>query len=103
VGLWIISLESYSETLVLAGDVSPFGWSPDGKYIYAERQDSEIVRVQSAAPNEISSVAALPGKIVDYDSASVSPDGRQIIVSVAAEASDVWLMENLSHEPANPN
>ena len=103
VGLWIISLEPYSETLVLAGDVSPFGWSPDGKYIYAERQDSEIIRVQSAAPNEISSVAALPGKIVDYDSASVSPDGRQIIVSVAAEASDVWLMENLSHEPANPN
>ncbi len=53
------SHEPYSETLVLAGDVSPFGWSPDGKYIYAERQDSEIVRVQSAAPNEISSVAAL--------------------------------------------
>jgi hypothetical protein len=47
-------------------------------------------------------VAALPGKIVNYDSASVSPDGRQIIVSIAAEASDVWLMENLSHEPANP-
>jgi serine/threonine protein kinase/WD40 repeat protein len=103
VGLWIISLEPYSETLALAGDVAPIGWSPDGKYIYVERQDSEIIRVQSAAPNEISSVVALPGRIVDYDSASVSPDGRQIIVSAAAEASDVWLMENLSQGSANPN
>ena len=28
-GLWIISLEPYSETLVLAGATYPFGWSPD--------------------------------------------------------------------------
>jgi serine/threonine protein kinase len=102
-GLWIISLEPYSETSVLGGGISPFGWSPDGKYIYAVRQGSEIIRVQFAAPNEISSVAALPGGIVDHASATVSPDGRQIIVSVAAEASDVWLMENLSHGSANPN
>jgi serine/threonine protein kinase len=93
-GLWIISLEPYSETLVLAGSVSPFGWSPDGKYVYAVRDRSEIIRVRSAPPNEISSVAALPGNIVHHDSASVSPDGRQMIVNVAAEASDVWLIEN---------
>jgi serine/threonine protein kinase len=93
-GLWIISLEPYSETFVLAGGLSPFGWSPDGKYIYAARQGSEIIRVRSAAPNEISSVAALPGVIVNHASATVSPDGQQIIVSVAAEASDVWLIEN---------
>jgi len=103
-GLWIISLEPYSETLVLAGSIYPFGWSQDGKYVYAARRSSsQIIRVRSAAPNEISSVAALPGGIVHYDSASVSPDGRQIIVSVAAQASDVWLIENLSHGSANPN
>jgi hypothetical protein len=39
-------------------------------------------------------VAALPGGIVNHASATVSPDGRQIIISIAAEASDVWLMEN---------
>jgi Tol biopolymer transport system component len=93
-GLWIISLEPYSETFVLAGGISPFGWSPDGKYMYAVRQGSEIIRVQFAAPNEISSVAALPGNIVNHASATVSPDERQIIVSVAAETSDVWLIEN---------
>jgi len=95
IGLWIISLEPYSETFVLAGTIYPFGWSPDGKYVYAWRQDSgEIIRVRSAPPNEISSVAALPGDIVLTNSATVSPDGRQIIVSVAAQASDVWLIEN---------
>ena len=102
-GLWIISLEPYSESLVLAGDISPFGWSPDGKYIYAAREGSELLRVRSSPPNEITSVAALPSRIVNYDSAAISPDGREIIVSVAAEASDVWLMETLSHGSANPN
>jgi serine/threonine protein kinase len=102
-GLWIVSIEPYSENLVLAGDIAPLGWSPDGKYVYAARQDGEIIKVQPTAPYEISSVATLPGSIVDHDSATVSPDGRQIIVSVAAEASDVWLMENLSHGSANPN
>jgi Tol biopolymer transport system component len=93
-GLWIISLKPYSETFVLAGDISPFGWSPDGKYTYAAREGTKIIRVRSSPPNEISSVAALPGVIVNYASATVSPDGHQIIVSVAAEASDVWLIEN---------
>ena len=94
VGLWIISLEPYSETSVLAGDIFPFGWSPDGKYVYAMRGGNKIIRVQATTPNEIISVAALPGNVVDYDSASVSPDGLQIIASVAEEKSDVWLMEN---------
>jgi serine/threonine protein kinase len=93
-GLWIISLEPYSETFVLAGSIYPFGWSPDGQYVYVERQGREIIKVRSGAPNEISSVAALPGGIAHHDMASVSPDGRQIIVSVAAQTSDVWLIEN---------
>jgi serine/threonine protein kinase len=93
-GLWIISLEPYSETF--AGSIYPVGWSPDGKYVYAVRQGSgEIISVRSAPPNEISSVAALPGDIVGFDSASVSPDGRQVIVSVGRRESDVWLMEHL--------
>ena len=100
VGLWIISLEPYSETFVLAGDICPIGWSSDGKYVYATREGNEIISVQATAPKEIISVAALPGEVVDYDSASVSPDGRQILVSVYEEKSDVWLMENI--DPSAP-
>jgi hypothetical protein len=37
-------------------------------------------------------VAALPGKVVD--GASISPYGRQIIVGIQEQKSDVWLMEN---------
>jgi Tol biopolymer transport system component/predicted Ser/Thr protein kinase len=94
-GVWIISLEPYSETFVLAGSIEPIGWSPDGKYVYVVRSGSgEIIRVRSAPPNEISSVAALSDGIVDSESASVSPDGRQIIVSLLQRVSDVWLIEN---------
>jgi hypothetical protein len=93
-GLWIISLEPYSETFVLAGIVDPFGWSADGKYVYAVRQ-GEIIRVRATAANEFISLAALPSGIAHnrFD-AGVSPDGRQIIVDVEEEKSDVWFMEN---------
>jgi Tol biopolymer transport system component len=103
-GLWIISLQPYSETFVLAGSIYPVGWSPDGKYVYAVRAGSgEIMKVRSSPPNEVSPVATLPGDIIGFDSATVSPDGRQIIVSVGQRESDVWLMENLGHGSANSN
>src|SRR5215472_13145277 len=94
VGLWIISLEPYSETFVLAGYYFPFGWSPDEKYVYATR-GREIIRVQTTVPNEIMSVAALSGNVAwGGEADSVNPNGREAIVSVGEEKSDVWLMEN---------
>ncbi len=100
-GLWIISLEPYSETRLESGGISPFGWSPDGKYVYAVRMEAEreIIRVQVATPNEVTSVATLPGDVVDDDGASVSPDGKAIFATVSEEKSDVWLMENFDPSP----
>jgi Tol biopolymer transport system component len=103
-GLWIISLEPYSETFLRSGPIYPVGWSPDGRYVYAIRAESEapgreIIRVQIATPNEVTSVATLPGNVDNYDGASVSPDGREIIVSVREGKSDVWLMENFDPSP----
>jgi WD40 repeat protein len=99
-GLWIIALEPYSETLLLDGFIYPIGWSPDGKYVYAIRSATvsesgqEIIRVQFARPNDVTSVATLPGEVVGDDGAGVNPDGKEIVVSVGEEKSDVWLMEN---------
>lgn len=103
-GIWVVNLEPYSETLLLAGDLYPFGWSPDGKYVYAIRVGAgesgrEIVRVPVAIPNDVSPVATLPDDVVDYDGASLSPDGKQIFASVSEEKSDVWLMENFDSPP----
>jgi dipeptidyl aminopeptidase/acylaminoacyl peptidase len=102
-GLWIISLKPYSETLLQAGRIYPVGWSPDGKYVYATRADTgylgrEIIRVQVASPNEVTSVATLPADVL-LGSASVSPDGKEIVVSISEEKSDVWLMENFDPSP----
>jgi len=91
VGLWIISLEPYSETLVQSGDLNPMGWSPDGRYVYAIRSGREIVRVQVAAPNDVTVVATLPG---DGNDAGLSPDGKEIDVSVSEAKSDVWEMQH---------
>jgi serine/threonine protein kinase/Tol biopolymer transport system component len=91
-GLWIISQEPYSETLLQSGDLYPVGWSPDGKYVYAIRRGREIVKVQVATPTDVSVVTTLPGD--GSNGASLSPDGKQIVVSVSEEKSDVWLMHN---------
>jgi Tol biopolymer transport system component/DNA-binding winged helix-turn-helix (wHTH) protein len=103
-GLWIISREPYSETLLRSGDeILPLGSSPDGKYVYAIRglePRREIIRLQVATPHDLTSVATLPGDVVEYDGASLSPDGQEIVVSVSEEKSDVWLMENF--DPSAP-
>lgn len=71
----------------------PIGWSPDGKYVYAIRYSlREITRIQVAAPHQLTSVTTMPGDAAFVG--SVSPDGREIIVSVTEERSDVWLMDN---------
>jgi hypothetical protein len=90
--------------LLLSGVKLPIGWSPGGKYVCAIPWESalaarEIISVQVAAPNEVISVASLPGEIANFDGASVSPDGHEIVVSVCEEKSDVWLMENFDPSP----
>ena len=114
-GLWVISLEPYSERLVLAGEMYPFGWSLDGNYIYAIR-GREIIRVGVATPNQAFSVVDLPGfsttNLIDglQSYASLSHDGLEIIANVGEEKSDVWLMENFDptvdrtrNQPSSPS
>jgi Tol biopolymer transport system component len=96
-GLWIISLKPYFETFMIVGGIYPFGWSPDGKYVYAiPRAGQQAVRIRVAAPHEITSVAILPSDSVDFDSASMSPDGREFVVIIYEKKSDVWVMENFN-------
>jgi Tol biopolymer transport system component len=96
-GIWIISLEPYSETPLLANkgnyDNAPMGWSPDGKYVYATMR-REIVKVGIASPKQPVSVATLPGDVVEFLSGGISPDGRDIVVPLSEAKSDVWIMEN---------
>jgi len=102
-GLWIVSLEPYAETF-LQPQMMPFGWSPNGKQVYAVRRiesQREIVTIGVVSSNEVVSIATLPGDVAQLGGCggcpglpSLSPDGRQIIASLAEEKSDVWLMEN---------
>lgn len=104
-GLWIISLEPYSE-ISLKTDVWPLGWSPDGRYVYAMRgvEAHEVLRVQVNSPHEVVSVAALPDEVAETDGASVSADGKEVVVTISEEVSDVWLMENIDPSwPATRN
>ena len=57
--------------------------------------------ISVASPNDVVSIATLPG-VLDLAAdvcgvcklPTLSPDGRQIIASLAEQKSDVWLLEN---------
>ena len=54
--------------------------------------------ISVASPNDVVSIATLPGDVVGVCDGcklpTLSPDGRQIIASLAEQKSDVWLLEN---------
>ena len=92
-GVWVISLEKYSEKFFGPLHYSPFGWSPDGNFIYAFIPEGgrEIILIGLGDSKQSKPIITMPGAI---DSASISPDGRKIVVSVTEVKSDVWLMKN---------
>ena len=91
-GAWSITLEKFSETLLYPRLV-PFGWSSDGNFIYGfvDPDGREILQKRLDDSKKPRSVITLPGAL---NGATVSPDGRKIIVSVGEEKSDVWLMKD---------
>jgi hypothetical protein len=72
--------------------------------VYAIRSESnglgrEIIRVQVASPNEVRSVASLPGDVEMDNIGSLSPNGHEMVVRISEKKSDVWLMENFDPTP----
>jgi Tol biopolymer transport system component/class 3 adenylate cyclase len=98
-GVWVIGLEKYSERFLGPRHYCPFGWSPDGKSIYAFMPEGgrEIILISLGGSKEPQKIISMPGPI---DSAAFSPDGRKIIVSVTEVKSDVWLMTNFESRTA---
>jgi Tol biopolymer transport system component len=92
VGVWVFSLEDYSERLIYAGAYTPFGWSPDGKYIYAQGFDQrEVLEIRVGDSKTFRKVLLSPGFAYGL---TITPDGRKIILNQGEEESDVWIMDN---------
>ena len=91
-GLWVITLDRYSETCVYPGFDLPIGWSSDGKFIYTTTENGrDIYQISLGGSKQPRSMITMSGSLT---SGAVSADGRKIIVSVGEEKSDVWLMKD---------
>jgi Tol biopolymer transport system component len=101
-GVWLITGNGASSSLLYAGEIFPFGWSLDGNFVYAlaTLQEREILQLKLGESKKPKTIAALPGPVL---SGTVSPDGRKIIVSVGEEKSDVWLLKDFDPEAARAN
>jgi Tol biopolymer transport system component/class 3 adenylate cyclase len=98
-GVWVISLEKYSERFLGPLHYSPFGWSPNGNFIYASIPEGgrEVIPIGLGDSKQSKPIITTPGPI---DSAAISPDGRKMIVSVIEVKSDVWLIKNFDPQVA---
>lgn len=98
-GLWLFSLvDGSQEQLVKFLDTSgayyPLKWSSDGQWIYATNPTSstqQIVQI-SVDNGEIQELMTLPQN--NNWGIDISPDDRQLVVTLSEIKSDVWLMEN---------
>ena len=98
-GLWVMSWPG-REARLLAAELVPDGWSPDGRWIYAHRQGTRtIVRVALDA-GQVETVGEFPGGVLPLSGCDVKRDGRAIICGLLETTSDAWLLRNL--EPAPP-
>ena len=100
-GIWMISTEDQSFHLVYPGHFVPFGWSPDGKLLYAssgELGQRQILQIPIEDPKKTKTVLTTDKPLWRYAGA-VTPDGRKIIFGLVERQSDVWVMENF--DPAD--
>ena len=73
----------------------PLGWSSDGEQVYAAtkgppgRPEVWVVSARNGKATMLTSVAN--GVIVNGD---VTPDGKYIVLEVAARNGDAWLVRN---------
>jgi dipeptidyl aminopeptidase/acylaminoacyl peptidase len=89
--LSLVSLTSGAERILTSTTVFPFGWSYDGRWIYAHDGRRALTRV-SAADGSQQSLARVQGV---PESCSVAPDGRFLVCAVVQSTSDLWHVVDL--------
>jgi serine/threonine protein kinase len=95
VGIWIISLEASSETMIAKGHKHPFTWSPDGEWIYYFDEPPTIGRVRTdGSGDEIAFSWPVEVKGT-HPLFSMSPDGQHFVTAFDVQTpSDIWLIED---------
>jgi serine/threonine protein kinase/Tol biopolymer transport system component len=101
-GLWIIPRDGSPGVLLRKGDLIPIGWSPDGKWVFA--QD----RVAGGLDIIVFSTESGEGRLlykVPFDAEMGQPsgrghtvDGKRFVTASRRIQSDVWVMENFDPE-----
>jgi len=93
-GIWIVSLVDSSQARVLEGHKDPFGWSPDGEWIYYYNVPT-IGRVRPDGTGD-DVVRVFPFENVEeHPQVTLSPDAKHVIGGFEVQTpSDIWLIEN---------
>jgi serine/threonine protein kinase/WD40 repeat protein len=96
-GIWVISLDDFSQEFMNEGEESPIGWSPDGKWIYAYDPDStKYIKIEQLSKQ----VKTLPTMsfMIEGTSRIMVLDERPFVFLDYKTHSDVWVVENFDPE-----
>ena len=95
-GLWIISLQDFSQVLLHSGSIFPIQWSSDMKSVYAQESGSSEILMIPVSSGKVKTFLNLPSEKIS--SIDISADGKKVVYSVSETQSDAWLMENFDPE-----
>ena len=90
-GLWVISTIDGSAAVLSRGELTPIGWSPDGRAVFATRSGGATVTSVPSNGGDPRTIATLAGVILQAVS---TPDGTKAVCNVEEKSSDIWLVEN---------
>jgi len=96
-GIWMISLDDFSEDLVAPINAHVFGWGPDGDWVYVWRgvdAGKELGRIQIHS-GTIQWLVAID-RLTDRNPTwiDLSPDGTWAVFADLETRSDLWIVEH---------
>ncbi len=100
-GLWVLSLADSSQTLIYRGSLLPIEWSADGRWIFAWDPNHKPfeIRMIPVHGGPAKTLVTLPFENISPDNGiAMTPNSRQIVCTVVASQSDIWVMETFDPE-----
>lgn len=95
-GMWLITLNPYSEQPLLNGSAENLRWSSDGKSIFTtsfSKVDVHTGKQEQLAPLKNNAYSDLDFQLMDC-----TGDGRTLLLNQEKQQSDVWLVRNFDPE-----
>jgi serine/threonine-protein kinase len=97
-GIWLVSLEDSSRTLLYPGRADPLGWAVNGQSVYVRERGSNDILLVPVSGGDGTIVATVPFEGADVCAPVERATGLALLCNVVVSVSDAWVIENFDPE-----